>query len=291
MSNIIVSGFYHFIEIKNCEELRETLLAYCKSHHLKGTILIAPEGINLSMSASKEDIYSFYYYLCDLLGLDFSSLAIKDNLSPKQPFMRMKVRLKREIVAFGVAGLDMEKRGDYIEPKDWDEFISRDDTILIDTRNSYEVALGTFEGAVDPATRTFRQFPEWTEQNMELLKGKKVAMFCTGGVRCEKSTAYLKQLGIDEVYHLKGGILQYLEETNNQNNKWQGDCFVFDDRIAVDTSLTPIKEMNCFTCDAVITTDDIKDVNGKEVGYCLKCLPAYRASRGYSVKADDNCAK
>jgi UPF0176 protein len=183
----------------------------------------------------------------------------------------MKVRLKKEIVRMGVEDMDVSQAGAYIEGKDWDQFISSPDVVVIDTRNHYEIGIGTFEGAINPQTKRFRQFPEWAKNWSQdvLPQNKKIAMFCTGGIRCEKSTAYMKSLGFDEVYHLKGGILQYLEDTKNSNGKWKGECFVFDERVAVGKDLTPTGALLCDGCGAPITTDDLRDNNGHTI--CIKC--------------------
>jgi UPF0176 protein len=167
----------------------------------------------------------------------------KINYFSQHPFSKYKVRLKKEIVTLGLPNLDIKNlKGDYISPEEWDEYLKKEDTILIDTRNDYEVSMGTFKSAIDPLTGTFRDFPKWVEENKETLENKTILMCCTGGIRCEKSTAYMKLVGFDKVYHLKGGILQYLEDTGNKNQMWSGECFVFDDRIAVDENLKPLQK-------------------------------------------------
>ncbi len=235
---IAVVSFYSFVNILEPEMLMPKLLLIGKKKSLKGTVLLAKEGFNGSISGSKENIDLLVAELVKLTNSD--DISVKVNYAPEHPFQKLKIKLKKEIVTLGIGSMDVHGlKGSYIEPKDWDEFISRKDVILVDTRNDYEVEVGTFDGAINPATETFRELPKWVEQNKSKLEGKKIAMCCTGGIRCEKSTAYMRMLGYDEVYHLKGGILQYLEDTQNPNKKWKGECFVFDDRRAVDTDLHP----------------------------------------------------
>ena len=237
MEKVAILSFYSFVNVSDLEMLQSQLLYHCKRKMIKGTILIAPEGFNATICGDYDNVSFVLDKIKDLTGaIDVMS---KFNYSDVMPFSRMKVKIKKEIISMGVGYLDVEKlKGDYISTKEWDEFISRDDVVLVDTRNDYEIEFGTFDGAVDPETKTFREFPKWVEDNKALLKDKKIAMCCTGGVRCEKSTAYMKSIGYDDVYHLEGGILQYLEDTKNENGKWKGECFVFDDRIAVDDDLT-----------------------------------------------------
>lgn len=267
---VVIAAFYHFAVLPDFEAMKDPLLAFCNQHKLKGTILLAREGINSTISGSREAIDALYSYLRNIPGL--SGLQAKESFADVQPFLKMKVRLKREIVAMGVEDLDTDNyRGEYIKPKDWDKFISDPDVIVVDTRNYYEVGVGTFKGAIDPKTTTFRQFPAWVDENLSPHKDKKIAMYCTGGIRCEKSTAYLKQQGFSQVYHLQGGILQYFEDTGNKNEKWEGNCFVFDDRAMVDATLTPSNIMLCPTCQLTLTTDDIKHSPMQEGVRCSKC--------------------
>lgn len=231
-SKIAVLSFYSFTNLENLEILLPKILLIGKKRRIRGTILLALEGFNGSISGTKEEVNFLIDEIIKLTSAE--DVNIKINYCDIHPFQKLKVKLKKEIIAMTVGDLDIANlKGEYIEPKDWDKFISQNNVVLVDTRNDYEVCVGTFKGAIDPKTETFKQFPKWVEQNKELLAGKKVAMFCTGGIRCEKSTAYLKKLGFNDVYHLKGGILQYLEVTHNRNRLWQGECFVFDDRRAV----------------------------------------------------------
>jgi UPF0176 protein len=240
-NKIVISAFYHFCNLNNYRDIRDSLLDFCNSLELKGTILLAYEGINSTISGSTESIEALHKYLRNISGLE--SLETKESYSDNQPFKRMKVLLKKEIVTLKSANLDLDKRGEYIKALNWDDFITRPDVITIDTRNDYEVEIGTFKGAIDPKTKTFSEFKEWAQDNLH-NKDTPIAMFCTGGIRCEKSTAYLKNQGFSNVYHLQGGILKYFEETKNQNNMWQGDCFVFDQRRAVDDKLNPVRDNN-----------------------------------------------
>lgn len=238
IDKIAVISFYSFVEISEPELLIPKLLYLAKKKSVRGTILLSEEGFNGSLSGQEEFVNLVIDELVNLSKAQ--DVSRKTNYAETQPFTKVKIKLKDEIVSMKAGKIDVAgKKGEYISSKDWDEFISRKDVILIDTRNDYEVEVGTFEGAINPHTETFREFPQWTKDNKELLAGKKIAMCCTGGIRCEKSTAYLKQLGYEEVYHLQGGILQYLEDTKNASGKWQGECFVFDDRGAVTDLLEP----------------------------------------------------
>lgn len=236
---IAVLSFYSFTNIENPEILQPQILLVAKKKYIYGTILISSEGFNGSISGKEENLNVLIDEIKKLTNP--KDINIKVNYCKSQPFSRIKVKLKKEIVALKYSdSLNIEEqKGEYIETDDWDDFISRDDVITIDTRNDYEVKIGTFKNSVNPNTETFRQLPDWTKKNMDKFKDKKVAMFCTGGIRCEKSTALLNDLGVDQVYHLRGGILQYLEDTKNKNGLWKGECFVFDDRGAVSSDLNP----------------------------------------------------
>lgn len=266
---VVITTFYHFINLPNYESIKPVLLDFCKSQELKGTILLAREGINSTISGSREAIDNLYQYLKNEIGI--KNLVYKESIHSLQPFRKMKVNLKKEIVALGIEDLDTENlKGDYIKPTEWDDFISRDDVILIDTRNKYETLLGSFEKAIDPQTRTFRQFPRWVQDNMsDLDKDQKIAMFCTGGVRCEKSTAYMKSLGFKNVYHLEGGILKYFEDT--EAKKWHGSCFVFDERTALNKNLQTCEDLNCPSCNSPMDTDDIRAAATSKELNCINC--------------------
>ncbi len=234
-----VYSFYSFVKLEDFETLQPQILLHCKKKYVKGTILLAPEGFNANITGRSEDVKFVYDKIIEITGA--REVNSKENKCNYMPFSRLKVKLKDEIVAIGADVNVCCHSGRYIKPHDWDQFITRPDVVAIDTRNKYEIEIGTFKEAINPNTKTFKTFPEWAKANIDILKSKKVAMFCTGGIRCEKSTALLYELGVTEVYHLEGGILQYLEDTGNKNGMWQGECFVFDDRIAVDANLEPSK--------------------------------------------------
>ncbi len=242
-NQIVITTFYKFIDLPAFESIKEPLLAFCVEKNLRGTILLASEGINATISGLREDIDAFYQELKS--QYDITLTNIKESFAGKRPFYKMKDRLKKEIVTLGVPGVSGTNAGHYIKAEEWDDFIAGDDVILIDTRNKYEINLGSFKNAVNPMTEHFRDFPKWFDDNLERFKGKKVAMFCTGGVRCEKSTSFAKARGVNDVYHLDGGILGYLEKLGDQAKSWYGDCFVFDDRVAVDIKVNPSSEVTC----------------------------------------------
>lgn len=269
MDQTVITTFYHFKNFPQFEILKEPLLSFCKKQNMKGTILLAKEGINSTISGSREAIDNLYHYLQDNLQID--DLVYKESFDQGQPFKRMKVNLKKEIVALGVEDLDVEGlKGQYIKAQDWDNFIAQDDVLVIDTRNKYETLLGSFERAIDPETDTFRQFPKWVKDHLsDVDKDKKIAMFCTGGVRCEKSTAYMKSQGFKNVYHLEGGILKYFEDT--EAKAWNGSCFVFDDRVALNKKLQSDKDLHCIDCDKNMDTDDVRHAALLDKMSCLGC--------------------
>ena len=244
---IIVAALYHFIRFADPAALRGSLLDLAREQGIKGSLLLAPEGINGTIAGSRAGIDAVLAHLRALPGC--GDLEWKEAQAETPPFGRMKVRLKREIVTMGQPDIDPRARvGHYVDPADWNALISAPDVAVIDTRNDYEVAIGTFQGAVDPETRSFGEFPAWWEANKDRFHNKRIAMFCTGGIRCEKSTNYLLGQGVAEVYHLKGGILKYLEEVQQSDSLWQGACFVFDERVSVDHGLTPGPHQFCRAC-------------------------------------------
>lgn len=250
-----VAALYRFCRLERFEALREPLIGRCRQEGIKGTLLLAPEGINGTVAGSEAGISALVAYLEAIP--EFHGLEVKYSGSASMPFHRMKVRLKREIVTMGVTTVDpLQSVGTYVQPADWNALISDPDTVVVDTRNGYEVKLGTFAGAVDPQTASFREFPQWVEDHRAELDGKKVAMFCTGGIRCEKATAYVKSLGIDNVFHLKGGILKYLEEVPVTDSLWQGECFVFDERVSVGHGLVEGDAELCRACRFPLTAED-----------------------------------
>ncbi len=242
----VVAALYRFAPLDDYRALREPLLELCLQHDVRGSLLLAAEGINGTIAGSRAAIDAVLAWLRRdprLAGLEH-----KESLDESQPFRRMKVKLKREIVTLGIDGIDPNREvGTYVEPCDWNAIISDPDVLLLDTRNDYEVAIGTFEGAVNPDTETFREFPDFVRA-IDPAKQRKVAMFCTGGIRCEKASAYMLQQGFAEVFHLKGGILKYLEEVPEEQSLWRGECFVFDNRVTVDHSLRKGSYDLCHGC-------------------------------------------
>jgi UPF0176 protein len=231
-----VAAFYQFAALPDFRELREPLRALCAALGLKGSVLLAHEGINGTVAGSPEALDEFIAALQH--GAPFNGrldhLELKFSEASAMPFQRLKIRLKKEIVTLGDAAVDPTRQvGTYVDPTDWNALIAAPDTLVIDTRNAFEVAMGTFEGAVNPDIRRFGEFKEFAAQRLDPAKHRKIAMFCTGGIRCEKATAYLLARGFDEVYHLKGGILKYLEEVPKEQSRWRGECFVFDERVAL----------------------------------------------------------
>lgn len=269
-SPIVVAALYQFVSLPDYESLREPLLNQCQQENIMGTLLLAEEGINGTVSGSREGIDRLLAYLKK--DVRFAQLEHKESFYDEQPFYRMKVKLKREIVTMGVDGIDPNHIvGTYVEPKDWNHLISDPDVTVVDTRNYYEYAIGSFRGAKDPNTTTFREFPDYVKKNLNPEKNKKVAMFCTGGIRCEKSTAYLKEQGFEEVYHLKGGILKYLEEVPKEHSLWEGECFVFDNRVAVDHDLEKGQYDQCHGCRHPITEEDKQSPHYLAGVACPRC--------------------
>ena len=253
-SPIVIAALYRFVRLDNFENLREPLLEVMLRHQLRGTLLLAAEGINGTVAGTAQAVE----FLLEYLRSDdrLRDLDCKLSFDDEMPFYRSRVKLKREIVTMGVENLDPSKGGTYVEPGDWNDLISDPDVTLIDTRNAYESAIGSFEGAIQPNTESFREFPDYAKQNLDPARQRKVAMFCTGGIRCEKSTAFLRQQGFDEVYHLRGGILKYLEEVPESESKWQGECFVFDNRVSVNHALEKGSYDQCHACRLPITEAD-----------------------------------
>tara|TARA_R110002110_G_scaffold414387_2_gene644257 strand:- start:1847 stop:2758 length:912 start_codon:yes stop_codon:yes gene_type:complete len=240
------------VTLDNFEGLKAPLLSIMRQHNVYGTLLLAKEGINGTVASTREGIDSLLHYINQHPNL--GPISYKESYSHEMPFKRTKVKLKKEIVTMGVDGIDPTHiSGTYVKPKDWNALISDPNVTLIDTRNDYEVKIGAFHNAINPNTETFREFPQFVNNNLDPEKNKKVAMYCTGGIRCEKSTAYLKEQGFDEVYHLEGGILKYLEEVPQTETMWEGECFVFDERVAVNHDLTPGSYDQCYACRMPIT--------------------------------------
>lgn len=267
----VVCAMYKFVALEDFEAIRPKLLKTMEDNQICGTLLLAKEGINGTVAGSREGIDTLLAWLKSDERL--KDISYKESFTEEKPFKRTKVKLKKEIVTMGVEGIDPRHVvGTYVKPKDWNALISDPEVFVVDTRNDYEVQIGTFENAVDPDTKTFREFPQWSKENMDPAKHKKVAMFCTGGIRCEKSTAYMKEQGFEEVYHLEGGILQYLEDVPAEESMWKGECFVFDDRVTVDHSLEAGKYDQCHACRMPILEEDKEKPEYQKGVSCHHCF-------------------
>lgn len=268
---IRVCALYRFTPFDDPAALREPLLQACEDAGVRGTLLLAHEGINGTIAGLEAGIEAVLAHIRALPGC--AALDIKRSYADTMPFHRTKVRVKAEIVTMGEPAIDPLDAGHYVEPAEWNALIADPKTVLIDTRNDYEVAVGTFAGAVDPETRTFREFPAWFRDHRDdLLAGKKqVAMFCTGGIRCEKATAFLKAEGVEDVFHLKGGILKYLEEVPAEESAWTGECFVFDERVAVGHALAAGTHGLCRACRMPVSPADRTSPLYKEGVRCPRC--------------------
>ena len=280
----VVAALYKFVDLADHQALQPHIQSLCDGHDILGTILLAPEGINGTVCGPEQGMAAFLKWLQD--DPRFAGISLKFSFAPEQAFLRMKVRLKREIVTMGNPEIrPAQATGTYVEPADWDALIDDPDVMVIDTRNRYETAIGSFRGAVDPQTDNFREFPAWAAAlaaQGEATRPRKLAMFCTGGIRCEKASALMQANGFDEVFHLKGGILKYLEEIPAQDSSWQGECFVFDGRVAVDHKLGQGSYHMCHACrtplsDADMQSDDYLD--GVSCPHCKASISPQRAAR------------
>ena len=254
-------ALYQFVSIPNYALLQAPILNACQANNIKGTLLLAHEGINGTIAGLASNIHSVLNYLRtdQLFEGKFANLAHKESYADEHPFYRMKVKLKKEIVTMGLPEVDPNKAvGTYVTPEDWNDLISDPEVILLDTRNDYEVHIGTFKGAIDPKTTTFREFPKFVAENLDINKHKKVAMFCTGGIRCEKASSFMKMQGFENVYHLQGGILKYLETIPEEQSMWDGECFVFDQRVAVKHGLAIGEFDQCYACRMPLYPEEIK---------------------------------
>lgn len=286
---VCVAALYQFTRFEDRTAIRSDLLSLCQAQGIKGTLLLAREGINGTVAGSDQGIAALIVAIRQLPGC--AAIEVKYSRAAVMPFHRMKVRLKAEIVTMGQPDIDpLASVGHYVSPQDWNALIAQPDTILIDTRNDYEVAIGTFKGAIDPQTTSFRDFPAWFRAQRDRLLGQgkapRVAMFCTGGIRCEKSTAFLKAEGVEAVYHLQGGILKYLEEVPAEQSTWQGECFVFDARVAVGHGLAPGSHVLCHACRRPVSQADAASPHYAEGVSCPACHAerSEEQRRGYAER-------
>lgn len=278
---IIIAALYKFVTLDDYEALREPILQVCAEHEVKGTLLLAQEGINGTIAGSRAGVDAVLAYLrrdWRLQDLAHKESFMTASESEPPPFYRMKVKLKKEIVTLGLPEIDpTEMVGRYVPPRAWNQLISDPEVLLIDTRNEYEYSVGTFKGAANPETFSFRDFPHYVQENLDPTQHKKVAMFCTGGIRCEKATSYLRGLGFEEVYHLQGGILKYLEEVPVEESLWEGECFVFDNRVTVNHDLQPGQYEMCFACKMPISPEEMASPYYEEGISCPHCYDKHTA--------------
>ncbi|WBU63939.1 rhodanese-related sulfurtransferase [Paracoccus aerodenitrificans] len=271
---LTVAALYHFTRFPDPEALKAPLARIACANGVRGTLLLAQEGINGTIAGSREGIDAVLSHIRALPGC--ADLVWKESTAQDMPFGRMKVRIKREIVTMGQPDVDpLASVGHYVDPQDWNALIAAEDVAVIDTRNDYEVAIGTFEGAVDPGTKSFRDFPAWWEENAHRFHNKRIAMFCTGGIRCEKSTNYLLSQGVADVFHLKGGILKYLEDVPEEESRWQGECFVFDQRVSLGHGLKQGDYTLCHACRRPLSADDKIRPEYEEGVSCYRCIGEY----------------
>ncbi|MFC3057418.1 oxygen-dependent tRNA uridine(34) hydroxylase TrhO [Paenirhodobacter populi] len=271
---LTVAALYHFTRFESPEALKAPLAKVACANGVRGTLLLAREGINGTIAGTREGIDRVLAHIRALPGC--ADLEWKESSAREMPFGRMKVRLKAEIVTMGQPDVDPRASvGHYVEPQDWNALISAPDVVVIDTRNDYEVGIGTFDGAIDPQTRSFRDFPRWWQENAARFHNKRIAMFCTGGIRCEKSTNYLMSQGVDEVYHLKGGILKYLEQVPEEESLWQGECFVFDRRVSLKHGLKQGEHDLCHACRRPISAADKLSPDYEQGVSCPRCIGEY----------------
>ena len=273
LDKYIISTFYKFLVLENYKELKIKFDKSLSKTNIKGTILLANEGVNGTIAGSESDLKNFFLYM-DKFS-QFKDITPKFSSSNKNPFLRMKVRLKKEIVTIGIPEVSPSNLvGKYLNVEEWNEFLNESDSMIIDTRNDYEVSIGTFKNSINPKIKSFRNFPNWVQKNLidkKVSKKSKIGMFCTGGIRCEKSTSYLKQLGFENVFHLDGGILKYLENVKSDENEWKGECFVFDYRVSLNDSLEKGEYDMCFACRMPLSKENKKNkhyLKGQSCEYC-----------------------
>lgn len=274
-----VASFYRFLDLEEPGSFRDRLQAECDARGLRGTILIATEGFNGTVAGSEDDIREVLRWIEDVLDLS-GGIDTRWTEARTAPFRRMRVKIKKEIVTLGRPDIRPHRQtGNYVSPERWNELLDDPNVLVVDTRNAYEYEVGTFPGAIDPGTDSFRQFPQFASRLAETSPKRPVAMFCTGGIRCEKATALMMQLGFDEVYHLKGGILNYLEHMPASENRWDGECFVFDTRVAVDRDLSEGGYVQCHACRRPLSAEDLLSSKYREGISCPKCADEASADR------------
>lgn len=272
-----IAALYQFTRFQDPARIKPDLAQTCDSVGVRGTLLLAPEGINGTIAGSRDGIDAVVAHIRTLPGC--ANLEWKESAADVMPFRRMKVRLKREIVTMGQPDVDpLAGTGRYVAPADWNALIESPDVVVIDTRNEYETGIGTFQGAVDPGTDSFGAFPDWWQANKDRFAGKRIAMFCTGGIRCEKSTNYLLGQGVEDVFHLKGGILKYLEDVPASDSRWQGECYVFDKRVSVGHGLVPGDYELCHACGRPVSPDDRAHPAFEQGVQCAACESEYSES-------------
>lgn len=267
-----VASFYRFLDLEEPQDFRSKLQTLCDELDLLGTVLVASEGFNGSLTGDEDSVRRAFAWIEETLGLGAPIEARWNDVS-EAPFRRLRVKLKKEIVTLGRPDiLPHKKTGTYVEGEKWNELINDPDVVVIDTRNHYEYEVGSFPNAIDPETDSFREFPAFAEKLAETARDRPLAMFCTGGIRCEKATALMLELGFDEVYHLQGGILKYLEEMPPETNQWDGECFVFDTRVAVDRDLSEGGYVQCHACRRPLSMEDLASPDYREGVSCPKCV-------------------
>jgi len=279
-----VVSFYRFLDLEDPKLFREALQAVCEEQQLLGTVLVAAEGFNGTLSGNEGAVENVFDWIRQRLAID-EPLDARWTDADEAPFRRMRVKVKKEIVTLGRPDiLPHRKTGTYVPPEQWNKLIEDPNVLVIDTRNSYEYEVGTFPRAVDPGNDSFREFPDFAKQLAETSRDKPLAMFCTGGIRCEKATALMLELGFDEVYHLQGGIINYLEQMPEEENLWQGECFVFDTRVAIDRDLAEGGYVQCHACRRPLSTDELASPSYKEGVSCPKCIDETDAEKAAGLR-------
>lgn len=264
-----IISFYEFINLRDLKQLKLIFSKFLKSNNFKGTVIIANEGINGTISCENGKVKEFLKFVNKIIEKQINVKIVNHS---SHPFLRLKIKIKKEIIRMGEKDINpLENTGIYISPSKWDEFISDPSVINIDTRNIYESEIGTFKNSILTNTKNFTEFPNWIKKNKKLIENKKIAMFCTGGIRCEKASSYLMKKGFKNVFQLDGGIISYLKKTKNKNKKWQGECFVFDERVAVRDNLSKGNYDQCFACRSAVTEKDKSSIDYKKGVYCPKC--------------------